>query len=154
MSQDKIRWVPREQKRLVSDVQKGAKKGRREARRRVVNGARCSVKSKFHVENTDLSLRRTLENRHGGVYAVKPDRDRLSAISLSSSEPVDSMECLVDYRDMAVPEHESVTIRRLGRSRSGKESRRDVDAWLRTRARRLERRATSVLISDIFHQCL
>uniref|UniRef100_A0A8R1IJ06 CCHC-type domain-containing protein n=1 Tax=Caenorhabditis japonica TaxID=281687 RepID=A0A8R1IJ06_CAEJA len=37
-----------------------------------------------------------------------------------------------------VPEHESVTNRWLGRSRSGNESWRD--AWLRTRARRLERR--------------
>uniref|UniRef100_A0A8R1E762 Uncharacterized protein n=1 Tax=Caenorhabditis japonica TaxID=281687 RepID=A0A8R1E762_CAEJA len=125
------------QTRLMPDGQVVAKKGRREARRRVVNCARRSVKSKFHVENTDLSLRRTLENRHGGVCTVKPDRVRLSSISLS--ETSDSMECLVDCRDMAVPDYESVTNRWLGRSRSGKESRRNVDALLRARARRLER---------------
>uniref|UniRef100_A0A8R1E5Y2 Uncharacterized protein n=1 Tax=Caenorhabditis japonica TaxID=281687 RepID=A0A8R1E5Y2_CAEJA len=83
--------------------------------------------------------RRTLENRHGGVYMVKPDRVRLLSISLSASEPVDSMECLVDCRDMTVPEHESVTNRQRSRSRSGKESRKDVETLLLARARRLER---------------
>uniref|UniRef100_A0A8R1IJ08 CCHC-type domain-containing protein n=1 Tax=Caenorhabditis japonica TaxID=281687 RepID=A0A8R1IJ08_CAEJA len=138
ISQEK-RWVPREQKRLVSDVQKGAKNGRREARRQAVNCAGKSEKSEFSVENTELYLRRTLEDRHGGVCTVKPDRVRLSLISLSASEPVDSMECLVDSRDMAVQEHESVTNRQRGRSRSRKESRRGVDTLLRARARRLER---------------
>uniref|UniRef100_A0A8R1EH13 CCHC-type domain-containing protein n=1 Tax=Caenorhabditis japonica TaxID=281687 RepID=A0A8R1EH13_CAEJA len=151
ISQEK-RWVPREQKRLVSDVQKGAKNGRREARRQAVNCAGKSEKSEFSVENTELYLRRTLEDRHGGVCTVKPDRVRLSLISLSASEPVDSMECLVDSRDMAVQEHESVTNRQRGRSRSIKESRRGVDTLLRARARRLERHRH--VSSDIFHQCL
>uniref|UniRef100_A0A8R1E530 CCHC-type domain-containing protein n=1 Tax=Caenorhabditis japonica TaxID=281687 RepID=A0A8R1E530_CAEJA len=146
MSQEKIRWVPREKKRLV---QKGAKKGKREERRQSVNCAGESEKCKFSVENTDLCLRRTLEDRHGGLCTVKPDRVRLLSISLSASEPVDSMECLVDCRDMAVPEHESVTNRQRSRSRSGnsvrnelpeKESLKDVDTLLRARARRLERR--------------
>uniref|UniRef100_A0A8R1EV92 Uncharacterized protein n=1 Tax=Caenorhabditis japonica TaxID=281687 RepID=A0A8R1EV92_CAEJA len=139
MGEDKTRCVPRNQMRLVSDGQMGAKKGRREARRRVVNDARRSVMSKFSVENPNLTLTRTLENRHGGVYTVKPDRDRLAPTSLSASESSDSMECLVDCSDMGVTEHESVTNRRLGRSRSGKESRRGVDTLLRARARRLER---------------
>uniref|UniRef100_A0A8R1E836 Uncharacterized protein n=1 Tax=Caenorhabditis japonica TaxID=281687 RepID=A0A8R1E836_CAEJA len=138
MGEDKTRWVLREQKRLVSDVQKGAKKGRREARRQTVNCAGESEKSEFLVENSDLSHRRTLEYRHGGVYTVKPDKDRLSPVSFSASETSDSMKCLVDRSDMAVLEHESVTNRRLGRSRSRKESRRDVDTLLRARARRLE----------------
>uniref|UniRef100_A0A8R1EBC4 CCHC-type domain-containing protein n=1 Tax=Caenorhabditis japonica TaxID=281687 RepID=A0A8R1EBC4_CAEJA len=138
MSQEKIRWVPREKKRLVSDVQKGAKKGKREERKQSVNCAGESEKCEFSVENTDLCLRRTLEDRHGGVCTVKPDRVRLLSISLSASEPVDSMECLVDCRGMAVPEHESVTNRQRSRSRSGKESRKDVDTLLRALARRLE----------------
>uniref|UniRef100_A0A8R1E5C7 Uncharacterized protein n=1 Tax=Caenorhabditis japonica TaxID=281687 RepID=A0A8R1E5C7_CAEJA len=96
MSEDKIRWVPREHARLVSAVQMGAKKGRREARRQAVNCA--------------------------GV-----------------TETNYSMECLVDCSGMAVPEHESVTNRRLGPSWGRKESRRDVDTLLRARARRLER---------------
>uniref|UniRef100_A0A8R1I6Z5 CCHC-type domain-containing protein n=2 Tax=Caenorhabditis japonica TaxID=281687 RepID=A0A8R1I6Z5_CAEJA len=108
--QDKIRWVPWEQKRLVSDVQKGAKNGRREAQRQAVNCAEKSEKSEFSVENTDLCLRRTLEDRNGGVCTVKPDRVRLSLISLSASETIDLIECLVGCRDKAVPEQESVTI--------------------------------------------
>uniref|UniRef100_A0A8R1I4N3 Uncharacterized protein n=1 Tax=Caenorhabditis japonica TaxID=281687 RepID=A0A8R1I4N3_CAEJA len=136
MGEDKTRCVPREQTRLVSDGQMVAKKVRREARRQVVN---CAGESEISVEDTDLCLRRTLEDRHGGVYTVKPDRDRLSPTSLSASDSSDSMECLVDCSDMGVTEHESVTNRRLGRSRSGKESRRGVDTLLRARARRLER---------------
>uniref|UniRef100_A0A8R1E9N0 Uncharacterized protein n=1 Tax=Caenorhabditis japonica TaxID=281687 RepID=A0A8R1E9N0_CAEJA len=115
----------------------GAKKVRREARRQAVNCAGESEKSEFSVENPDFSLRRTLENRHGSVYMVKPDRVRLLSISLSASEPVDSMECLVDCRNMAVPEHESVTNRQRSRSRSGKESRKDVETLLRARAGRV-----------------
>uniref|UniRef100_A0A8R1EXR1 Uncharacterized protein n=1 Tax=Caenorhabditis japonica TaxID=281687 RepID=A0A8R1EXR1_CAEJA len=137
--QDKIRWVPREQKRLVSDVQKGAKNGRREARRQAVNCAETSEKSEFSVENTDLCLRRTLEDRHGGVCTVKPDRVRLSSISLSASETIDLIECRVGCRDKAVPEQESLTNRVRSRSRSGEELRRHVDTFLRPSARRLER---------------
>uniref|UniRef100_A0A8R1DMM3 CCHC-type domain-containing protein n=1 Tax=Caenorhabditis japonica TaxID=281687 RepID=A0A8R1DMM3_CAEJA len=132
MSQDKIRWVQWEKKRLVSDVRKGAKNGRREARRQEVNCAEKSEKSKFSVENTDLCLRRTLEDRHGGVCTVKPDRVWLSSISLSASETIDVIECLVGCRDKAVPEQESVTNRRRSQSRS-------VDTFLRPSARRLER---------------
>uniref|UniRef100_A0A8R1E9V3 Uncharacterized protein n=1 Tax=Caenorhabditis japonica TaxID=281687 RepID=A0A8R1E9V3_CAEJA len=139
MGEDKTRCVPRDQMRLVSDGQMGAKTVRRAARRQAVHDARRSVMSKFSVENPDLSLTRTLKNRHGGVYTVKPDRDRLSPTSLSASETSDSVECLVDCSDMGVTEHESVTNRRLGRSRSRKESRRGVDTLLRSRARRLER---------------
>uniref|UniRef100_A0A8R1E6F4 CCHC-type domain-containing protein n=1 Tax=Caenorhabditis japonica TaxID=281687 RepID=A0A8R1E6F4_CAEJA len=133
MGEDKTRCVPREQTRLVSDGQMVAKKVRREARRQVVN---CAGESKISVEDPDFCLRRTLEDRHGGVYTGKPDRDRLSPISLSAWETSDSMECLIDCSDRAVPEHESVTNRRMGPSWSRKESRRDVDTLLRVRARR------------------
>uniref|UniRef100_A0A8R1IFG3 Uncharacterized protein n=1 Tax=Caenorhabditis japonica TaxID=281687 RepID=A0A8R1IFG3_CAEJA len=98
-----------------------------------------------------VSNPRTWENRHGGVCTVKPDRVRLSSISSSASEPVDSMECLVDCRDMAVPEHESVTNQQRSRSRSGKESRKEVDTLLRAVQDDWNVAATSVLISDIFH---
>uniref|UniRef100_A0A8R1IMY0 Uncharacterized protein n=1 Tax=Caenorhabditis japonica TaxID=281687 RepID=A0A8R1IMY0_CAEJA len=150
-SQEKIRWVPREQKRLVTDVQKGAKNGRREARRQTVNCAGKSEKTEFSVENTDLCLRRTLEDRHGGVCTVKPDRVRLSSISLSASETIDLMECLVGCRDKAVSEQESVTNRRRSRSRSGEGLRRDVDTFLRAVQDDWNVTVTSVLISDIFH---
>uniref|UniRef100_A0A8R1I5R4 Uncharacterized protein n=1 Tax=Caenorhabditis japonica TaxID=281687 RepID=A0A8R1I5R4_CAEJA len=91
MGEDKTRCIPREQMRLVSDGQMGAKKVSREARRQAVNGWRRSVMSKFIIENTDLSLRRTLVDRHGGVYTVKPDRDRLPPFSFSASETIDSI---------------------------------------------------------------
>uniref|UniRef100_A0A8R1HWX8 Uncharacterized protein n=1 Tax=Caenorhabditis japonica TaxID=281687 RepID=A0A8R1HWX8_CAEJA len=134
IGEDKIRWVPREQKRLVSDVQKGSKNGRREARRQAVNCAEKSEKSEFSVENTDLCLRRTLENRHGGVCTVKPDRVRLSSISLSASETID---LIVSGR-----------LQRQGSAGAGISDeataepiseRRHVDTFLRPSARRLER---------------
>uniref|UniRef100_A0A8R1IEP7 CCHC-type domain-containing protein n=1 Tax=Caenorhabditis japonica TaxID=281687 RepID=A0A8R1IEP7_CAEJA len=134
----KNRWVPREQTRWVPGVQMKAKKGRREVQRRTVNCARRNVKSNFNVEDMELSLRRTLEDSHDGVYTVKPDRNRLPN-SLSVSETIDSMESLVDCRGMAVPEQESGTNRRRSRSPSGKETRRDVDTLLRARAGRMPR---------------
>uniref|UniRef100_A0A8R1DIJ9 CCHC-type domain-containing protein n=1 Tax=Caenorhabditis japonica TaxID=281687 RepID=A0A8R1DIJ9_CAEJA len=115
-----------------------AKRGRREVQRRTVNCARRNVKSNFNVEDMELSFRRTLEDRHDGVYTVKPDWNRLPN-SLSASETIDSMESLADCRGMAVPEHESGTSRRRSRSPSGKESRRDVDTLLRARAGRMPR---------------
>uniref|UniRef100_A0A8R1E742 Uncharacterized protein n=1 Tax=Caenorhabditis japonica TaxID=281687 RepID=A0A8R1E742_CAEJA len=104
-------------------------------RRRKVRGFAKFVAT---AEDMELSLRRTLEDRHDVVYTVKPDRDRLP-ISLSASETIDSMESLVDCRDMAVPEHESGTNRRRSRSPRRKESRRDVDTLLRARAGRMPR---------------
>uniref|UniRef100_A0A8R1HFV0 CCHC-type domain-containing protein n=1 Tax=Caenorhabditis japonica TaxID=281687 RepID=A0A8R1HFV0_CAEJA len=134
----KNRWVPREQTRCVPGVQMKAKRGKREVQRRTVNCARRNVKSNFNVEDMELSLRRTLAERHDGVYTVKADRDRLPN-SFSASETIDSMESLADCRGMAVPEHESGTSRRRSRSPSGKESRRDVDTLLRARAGRMPR---------------
>uniref|UniRef100_A0A8R1E3Z2 CCHC-type domain-containing protein n=1 Tax=Caenorhabditis japonica TaxID=281687 RepID=A0A8R1E3Z2_CAEJA len=138
MVECKNRWVPREQTRWVPGVQMKTKRGKREGQRRTVNCARRNVKSNFNVEDMELSLRRTLEDRHDGVYTVKPDWNRLPN-SLSASETIDSMESLADCRGMAVPEHESGTSRRRSRSPSGKESRRDLDTLLRARAGRMPR---------------
>uniref|UniRef100_A0A8R1EJA6 Uncharacterized protein n=1 Tax=Caenorhabditis japonica TaxID=281687 RepID=A0A8R1EJA6_CAEJA len=139
MVECKNHWVPREHTRWVPGVQMKATKGRREVQRRTINCARRKVKSNFNVEDMELSLRRTLEDGHSGVYTAKPDKDRLSPCSLSASETIDSMESLVDCRGMAVPEHKPVTNRRRDRSPSGKESRRDVDTLLRARAGRMPR---------------